>query len=98
MTCKYSALLLASSVLASTPALAQAPAQPQQQQPPPPTTPPAPDGRDAVHGEPGTIVVTRYLLRDLDLLAGKSVLDEDALQREVRPQIGDTLAKLPGVS
>nr|MBA2772027.1 TonB-dependent receptor plug domain-containing protein [Sphingomonas sp.] len=96
MTSHATALLLASSVLASTPASAQDQPQP----PAPATTPPASaaTGRDSVHTEGDTIVVTRYLVRDLDLLAGKSVLDEDALQREVRPQIGDTLAKLPGVS
>ncbi len=82
------AALLATSVLAAAPAFAQT-------QPPAPS-PPA--GRDSVHGGDDTIIVTGRLLRDLDLLAGTSVLDEDALQRDGRPQIGDTLAKLPGVS
>lgn len=93
---KTAAVLLASSALAWSPAVAQSQPPPPPPVPDPLQTPPA--GRDAVHGEGDAIVVTRYLDRDLDLLAGKSVLDEDALQREVRPQIGDTLAKLPGVS
>jgi iron complex outermembrane receptor protein len=87
---KTIAALLASSVLGSAPALAQAQQTAAQPAPRP--------GRDAVHDEGNTIVVTRHLVRELDLLAGKSVLDEDKLQREMRPQIGDTLAKLPGVS
>ncbi|MDQ3245639.1 MAG: TonB-dependent receptor [Pseudomonadota bacterium] len=69
-----------------------------QRQPDQPVAP-APADPDGVHDESASeIVVTGHLTRDLDLLAGKSVLDESALQREVRPQIGDTLAKLPGVS
>ncbi len=44
------------------------------------------------------IVVTGHLIRELDLLAGKSVLTGTELQRDLRPQLGDTLAKLPGVS
>ena len=44
------------------------------------------------------IVVTGHLVRELDLLAGKSVISGTKLQREVRTQIGDTLARLPGVS
>lgn len=98
MTCKPIALLLASSVLAPTPTWAQDQTQPQQPAPLPRAQQPPQPVRDSVHGEDDTIVVTGRLLRDLDLLAGTSVLDEDALQREVRPQIGDTLAKLPGVS
>ncbi len=88
MTSITIAALLATSVLTAAPTFAQTQ--------PPVANPPA--GRDSVHGAADTIIVTGRLLRDLDLLAGKSVLDEDALQREVRPQIGDTLAKLPGVS
>jgi iron complex outermembrane receptor protein len=50
------------------------------------------------HDQDGDIVVTAPFVRDLDLLAGKSVLSGDALTREVRTQIGETLTKLPGVS
>src|SRR5687768_6554679 len=42
------------------------------------------------------IVVTGRL--SLDILAGKSVLAGTELQRELRPQLGDTLTRLPGVS
>jgi iron complex outermembrane receptor protein len=38
------------------------------------------------------------LVRELDLLAGTSVLESEDLQREMRPQLGETLARLPGVS
>lgn len=56
-----------------------------------------PDRHPHHHGG-GDIVVTGHLVRQLDLLAGKSVLAGEELQRDVRPQIGDTLAGLPGVS
>jgi iron complex outermembrane recepter protein len=44
------------------------------------------------------IVVTADFVRELDLLAGTSVLSGVDLVRDMRPQIGDTLARLPGVS
>ncbi|MDQ3074179.1 MAG: TonB-dependent receptor [Pseudomonadota bacterium] len=50
------------------------------------------------HNEADTIVVTAPFVRELDLLAGKSVMTGDDLQREVRAQIGDSLTSLPGVS
>ena len=81
--------LLASTLCA--PALAQ-------QQPPAVASSGATQERESAQGDSQTIVVTHHLVRDLDLLAGKSVLDDDKLQRDVRSQIGDTLAKLPGVS
>jgi iron complex outermembrane receptor protein len=85
------ALLLASSLIAS-PAFADTNGEAAQ---------PA-----SVHGSPehdhhdqeNDIIVTAPFVRDLDLLAGKSVLSGDSLTREVRTQIGDTLVKLPGVS
>ena len=55
--------------------------------------------RSSVHARAtDEIIVTGRLVRDLDLLAGTSVLDEEELQRELRPQLGETLARLPGVS
>ena len=98
---RRSAFLFAtSSALVSSPVLAQqaAPAEP------PPAAQPeaAPDVGHAdehEHHHGGEeIVVTGHLVRDLDILAGKSVMSGTDLQRELRPQIGDTLAKLPGVS
>ncbi|PWG03757.1 TonB-dependent receptor [Sphingosinicella humi] len=54
---------------------------------------------DHVHDEqPGMIVVTGHSIKDVDLLAGKSVLSGADLVRDLKPQIGDTLASLPGVS
>ncbi len=59
----------------------------------------SPDAAHSVHeGHEEEIVVSGRYVRDLDLLAGTSVLDGLELQRDVRTQLGDTLAKLPGVS
>ena len=81
------ALLLATTCLAA-PALAQqgAPASP------------APPNRvgDDLHDQ--DIVVTADFIRELDILSGTSVLSGIELVRDLRPQIGDTLARLPGVS
>jgi iron complex outermembrane receptor protein len=58
-----------------------------------------PQARDGVHGEASTdIIITAPYVRELDVLAQKSVLTGDALLRDLRPQIGDTLTRLPGVS
>src|SRR5688572_18084447 len=93
-------ILFASSCFAAAPVLAQqaAPAAP-------PAEADAPDAAPAQHVDPHEhhhggeeIVVTGHLIRELDLLAGKSVMSGAELQRELRPQLGDTLAKLPGVS
>lgn len=47
----------------------------------------------------GTIIVSAAGVREFDLLAGTSVLEVRDIQREaVNGQIGDLLAKLPGVS
>lgn len=55
--------------------------------------------RSAVHGDSDDeIVITAPYVADLDLLAGASVVTGDALVRDVRGQIGDTLTKVPGVS
>ena len=57
---------------------------------------------DEKTGDPGTgegeIVVSAHALRDLGLMAGAVELEGDDLLRVASPQIGDTLAKLPGVS
>jgi iron complex outermembrane receptor protein len=81
------ALLFATTCLAASPALAQqAPAEPE------------PETGDHVHGQSEGIVVTAPYVRDLDLLAGTSVLTGEDLVREIRPQLGETLTRLPGVS
>ncbi|UZK66335.1 TonB-dependent receptor [Sphingomonas sp. M1-B02] len=79
------AILLASTGLAA-PALAQ-------------SAPPQPRQSNAVHGETDEeIVITAPYVRDLDILAGKSVVAGDELVQDIRPQIGETLTRQPGVS
>ncbi len=46
----------------------------------------------------GTIVVSAKGLRQLDVLAGTSILEGMELQENLAGQIGEVLAKLPGVS
>jgi iron complex outermembrane recepter protein len=83
-------LLLASSLLA---AFATSPAYAQST---------APDGGDQ-HGDhdaaESEIVVSGLLVRDRsDILAGTSVLTAEALTRELKPTIGETLSHQAGVS
>jgi iron complex outermembrane receptor protein len=87
----FRALLLASALaLPAAPALAQdaPPAEAEDE------AAAAPDGDD-YHGE---IVVTAGGLSRLDMLAGTSVLGGQELQRSLDGQVGEVLAKLPGVS
>lgn len=63
----------------------------------------APQVEDDLHnrqaGEDGTIIVSASGLKELDVLAGTSVLEVREIQREaVTGQIGELLTKLPGVS
>lgn len=44
------------------------------------------------------IIVTARFVENLDVLAGTSVLSDEKLATDMRPQLGDTLTKLPGVS
>ncbi|MGY6551106.1 MAG: TonB-dependent receptor [Erythrobacter sp.] len=55
---------------------------------------------DDLHNQAdGTILVSAGGVRELDLLAGTSVLEARDIQRDaINGQIGDLLAKLPGVS
>jgi iron complex outermembrane receptor protein len=85
---KFGSLLVASTILVAAPALAQEAASAGQ----------APAGDDHIHSRSDEIIVTAPYIRDLDLLAGTSVLTGDNLVREMRPQLGDTLTRLPGVS
>jgi len=104
---RFSSILLASSALFSTPALAQQPADQEEGQVSatagPEAEAAAPEAAQHVDPHPHhhggeEIVVTGHLIRELDILAGKSVMSGAELQRELRPQLGDTLVKLPGVS
>jgi iron complex outermembrane recepter protein len=91
---KKAAILFASTMVASWPAVAQeaAPAEPDAEAA-------AARARDHVHQEANEdIIVTAPFVRDLNILAGTSVISGTELVREMRPQLGDTLARLPGVS
>lgn len=46
----------------------------------------------------GNIIVSAAGLKQLDILAGTSVFEAEDIQRNLAGQIGDVLAKLPGVS
>ncbi|HEX6603688.1 MAG TPA: TonB-dependent receptor [Sphingomicrobium sp.] len=53
---------------------------------------------DAHKDQDQAIVITGVKRRAEDVLGGVSVVDEAELNRSIKPNIGDTLAKLPGVS
>lgn len=54
---------------------------------------------DNFHGDASArIVVTAFFVDELNLLAGTSTLTSADLDRSIRPQIGDVLTSLPGVS
>src|SRR5688572_30674632 len=63
---------------------------------------PTPGSAEEAHhehdGEDGEVIVTGVRRRASDVLGGISVLDEADLTRELRPSIGETLARQPGVS
>jgi iron complex outermembrane receptor protein len=62
-------------------------------------SPPVPGSAAKAHHDPDqTIVVTGVRRRAEDVVGGVSVVDEAELNRSVKPSIGETLAKLPGVS
>jgi iron complex outermembrane receptor protein len=84
------ALLAATSLALSTPAFAQQEASPE-----PAPEADAPADADDYHGE---IYVTAGGLGRLNVLAGTSVIEGTELQRNQEGQIGEVLAKIPGVS
>jgi iron complex outermembrane receptor protein len=90
MTLFRFALLAATSLALSTPALAQETPLPASGAE---TSPPADD--DDFHG---VIYVTAGGLERLDMLAGTSVVEGGELQRNLDGQIGEVLARIPGVS
>ena len=95
---KSTALLLASTMLAAAPAAAQPADEDPAAAAAPAVEEEVPEG-DHVHEELGDdIIVTARFVRNLNVLAGTEVLSGDDLVREMRPQLGDTLARLPGVS
>ena len=90
------------SLLASS-AIALAPASPlQPSQPVPPGNPQTPrevdvDERPDVDSRE-RIVITGHIIEGLDLLAGATIVEGEDLVRNVETQIGDVLARQPGVS
>jgi iron complex outermembrane receptor protein len=89
-----SAFLLASTVLAAAPAAAQPAASAE----PDPRTG-RQEARDHVHEDLGQeIIITAPGIRNLNLLAGTATLSGNDLVRDMRPQLGETLSRLPGVS
>ncbi|MFN3520413.1 MAG: TonB-dependent receptor, partial [Sphingomonas sp.] len=90
---KIFAVLLAGTAFAATPALAQSTDQPADT--PAPTAGTAGGRNDSAPTRTGhveadnDIVVSAPFVRDLNLLAGKSVVAGDELVRDLRPQIGD---------
>jgi iron complex outermembrane receptor protein len=64
-----------------------------------PAEAPVPGDAKAAHpDEDQAIVITGVKRKAEDILGGVSVLDEADLNRSIKPSIGETLAKLPGVS
>ena len=62
------------------------------------TTAGAQDDEHHDHDDAADIVVTGIRKRAGDVLGGLSVLDAEDLARELRPSIGETLARQPGVT
>jgi len=91
-------ILLASSALLAAPAAAQDQPPPEQREQPEQSAAQGAHDDHGHHPQPGEIVVTAPYASDLNILAGTSVLSGEDLQRSVRPQIGDSLTRLPGVS
>ena len=99
MTPRYSLLAFASvlplAALSAVPANAQA-------EPAPQDNSREPLAEDDLHNRQidyqGNIIVSAEGLEQLDILAGTSVFEADDIQRNLNGQIGEVLAKLPGVS
>ena len=58
----------------------------------------SPSDRDYHRKDDNEVVVTAFRRNREDLLSGTTVVSGDTLARELRPTIGDTLARQPGVS
>lgn len=88
-------LLLASTMLVAAPAFAEEKTAPAAADTPAPA-----EAQRGDHSQDRTdiIVTAPYEQTQGDILSGTSVLTGQALTRDLRPSIGDTLARLPGVS
>ena len=81
------ALSLSSQVVAQTSAASAPPAEADATR----------DGDD-FHGPDDDLVVTAPFVRSLDLFGNVGIVEGDDLAQQLRPQIGETLAREPGVS
>jgi iron complex outermembrane receptor protein len=89
-------LAFAQDVQAAPPNSDEAGAAPTAQAAP---VPPAPPVRPDIHGpQDQEIVITGFRRNRVDVLSGTTVLSGTELTRELRPTIGETLARQPGVS
>ncbi|HTG39549.1 TonB-dependent receptor [Sphingomonas sp.] len=86
-------LLFASTLLAGVPAIAS-----ETPPPAPPAAEPAPQQFDHRDGRAEIVVTAPFERTQADILSGTSILTGQALTRELRPTIGETLARQPGVS
>jgi iron complex outermembrane receptor protein len=93
---KKLAMFLASTALAAAPAAAQQTVQPDQPAPPVGSQRGSTSASD--HDPSDEIIVTGFRRSRGDVLSGTSVLSGEELTRELRTNIGDTLARQPGVS
>lgn len=92
-------LLLAGIACFASPAFAQAQPTVTGESPEQGTTPAAQTPPDQYHApEEQNVVVTGFRRNRADILSGTSVLAGDQLTRDVRVTIGESLARLPGVS
>jgi iron complex outermembrane recepter protein len=98
-------LLLAGAACLAVPGIAFA--QPAESEPPDTAAPDRPQEQATPAASPASnadapeeqqIIVTGYGRRRADILSGTSVVSGDDLARDQRSTIGDTLARLPGVS
>lgn len=101
---RSSLLLGAATVLLPCSALAQGTAEEPAAVPAPAEAPPAaaeaaPAPARAQHADHNTdIIITGFRRNRQDVLSGTSVISGEELSREMRPTIGETLARQPGVS
>ncbi|MGE0179673.1 MAG: TonB-dependent receptor [Sphingomonas sp.] len=89
-------LLTTAALLLPCAAIAQEPPGPRQ--PERGATPGARHGGDPHDGEEQEIVITGFVRNRADILSGTSIVSGEELVRELRPTIGDTLARQAGVS
>lgn len=104
LSCSAMSIVLLSGGLV-TPVSAQAADpqdKPQDEEPATSSAPAADEVSDDLHDRrldfQGNIIVSGTGLKQLDVLAGTSVIEGAALQRNLSGQIGEVLAKLPGVT